>query len=137
MRPMLVAVPLVLAFAAATHSQEKPVLTIDKITIATKDTDKMIAFYTKTFGAEIKKGDPISGGKIGTLQIVLCPREVAGVKAEQNTIQLRFVVADIEKTVKAAFEAGGTKIDPITDSGTAKHASVRDPDGNSIELIQK
>ncbi len=137
MRQTLVVTFLLFALAALTHSQEKPVVSIDKITIATKDTDRMIDFYTKTFGAELKKRDPISGGTIGNMQIVLCPRDVAGVKAEQNTIQLRFVVADIEKTFKAALEAGGTKIDAITKAGKQTIASVRDPDGNSIELIQK
>ncbi len=101
---------------------------IDKVTIAVKNMDAMAAFYTKALGAELKKIGPTVTGRLGDVKLLLCPREIAGVTAEQNTIQLRFVVRDLAKTMTAALDAGGEKIDDV---------SVRDPDGNSIEFAEE
>lgn len=109
---------------------------IDKITIAVGSMDAMVEFYTKTFGAVLEPAGPMRRGRMGSLQLLFCPKEVAGVTAEQNTIQLRFVVGDLNATVRRASESGGCEIGERKTLGTARLAAIRDPDGNSIELIE-
>lgn len=110
---------------------------IDKVTIATRDTEAMLGFYERVLGVVVRRAEPVSSGTLAELAFVFCPREIAGVDAEQNTIQLRFVVPDLEESVRRALAAGGRVIDPVAESGGRRTASVRDPDGNSVELAQR
>lgn len=114
---------------------------IDKVVIAVSDLGRMETFYVGVFDAKLRDvdlgGAKLKAGTLGGMEFILCPKEVAGVKADQNTIQLRFVVEDIASAVEAATMAGGQIIDEIRSAEGAKTASVRDPDGNSIELIQR
>ena len=120
-----------------------PDVAIDKITIAVVNMDAMKTFYARAFGAELKDidmggGVKLAGGRLGAYELLFCPREIAGVVAEQNTIQLRFVVPDVAASHKTALESGGTAISPDAQrQGDRATWDVRDPDGNSIELIQK
>lgn len=121
--------------------KEGAVVRIDKVVIAVTDLDRMGTFYVEVFGAKLKDvdlgGAKLKAGTLGSLEFVLCPKEVAGVQADQNTIQLRFVVEDITRAVEAATKAGGQVIDAVRSADGAKTAAVRDPDGNSVELIEK
>jgi predicted enzyme related to lactoylglutathione lyase len=112
---------------------------IDKITIATGETEKMAAFYAAVFGAELREvpayGTGIWVGKLGSLEVMLCPKVVAGITAKENTIQLRFVVPDVQAAMTKAGEHGGMALgEPFPHAGRVMGA-IRDPDGNSIELI--
>ena len=53
---------------------------------------------------------------------------------------ISFEVKDIQATVNAIIEAGGTPLGKITDFGTAEapyiYVYVRDPEGNVVELEQ-
>jgi predicted enzyme related to lactoylglutathione lyase len=62
--------------------------------------------------------------------------EIARAKAGQNRHQLRFTVKDVAATLRNALANGGTLLNDTTEQAGAKIASVRDPDGNSIEFIQ-
>ncbi len=114
------------------HPKEDVMVSIDKIVIAVGKPEAMAKFYTEVFGARLKgiemQGSTLYSGSLGNLELILCPKSIAGIKAEENTIQLRFVVQDVAKTMDAAVKAGGKRID---------EGSIRDPDGNSMELIQK
>ena len=116
-------------------------MSIDKIVIAVGDLDKMGFFYSAVFGVKLNDVDvgnaKMKTGLWGTMEFLLCPKELAGIKANQNTIQLRFVVKDIDLVLKRAKETGGQIITNIQSTHGVKTAAVRDPDGNSIELIQK
>ncbi len=107
-------------------------VSVDKVVIAVGKPEAMAKFYTEVFGAKLQgmamQGTTLYSGTLGNLELVLCPKEIAGIQADQNTIQLRFVVHDVAKTMEAAVKAGGQKIDA---------GSIRDPDGNSMELIRK
>ena len=70
---------------------------------------------------------PLYVGTCGELQLQLCPRELAGIDAEQNRHQLTIAVADVAATIELAKQHGGQAID---------ESAVRDPDGNSIELAK-
>ena len=112
---------------------------IDKVTIATGDTPKMAAFYAAVFGAELSPleamGTTIWVGALGGVELLLCPKIVAGITARENTIQLRIVVADVPGAVAAAQQHGGCSLgDVFVHEGRAMGA-IRDPDGNSIEVV--
>lgn len=116
-------------------------MTIDKITFAVGKMEEMVAFYTGMFDMKFKSFDAYEStlytGKLGDMELLFCPKEVARVDAKINTIQPRFVVQDVENAFKTGLEKGGTAItEPQLFEG-AKIASLRDPDGNSVELIQK
>lgn len=114
---------------------------IDKLTIAVGDPTVSAHFYGAVFGARLRPftmaGSTLWIGHLGSMELVICAREVAGIEARENTIQPRFVVADVEEAVRAAIQAGGTPIGEITAIGAIRMAAVRDPDGYSIELIER
>ncbi len=112
-------------------------MTLDKVTIATRNTPAMAAFYSAVFGAGLKPSGPVWVGAIGSVQLMLCPAKIAGVNVATNNVQLRFVVADIEAAVHQALESGGRRLNDIEQSNAGLTAAVRDPDGNSVEIIQR
>jgi len=71
------------------------------------------------------------------MEILLCLKSFAGIEADQNNIQLRFAVADIESVFETGLQNGGIVIENIQQFESISFASFRDPDGNSIELIQR
>lgn len=52
-------------------------------------------------------------------------------------IQLRFVIDNVEKALKIGLEKGGTLITDLQELEGHSHASLRDPDGNSLEMIEE
>jgi len=113
---------------------------IDKITIAVTDMEMMEKFYTAFFKIDFTKHEMgefyLLTGKVEDIQIMLCPKEIAGIEVNQNNIQLRFAVENIEEVVKLGVEKGGAIIEDVQQQDDIKIASLRDPDGNSIELRQ-
>ncbi len=117
-----------------------PMIQIDKITIAVGRMEEMRRFYAAVFGVDFKPldlyGNKLYSGLIEDLEVLLCPKELAGVQADVNTIQLRFVVSNIKQAVETGMQHGGTMLSEIREQGGALLAALRDPDGNSIEFIQ-
>jgi len=114
---------------------------IDKITIAIENIKDTIEFYSGTFDLELTEIDcgdfKMYTGAINGIQLLFCPKSIAGVTATENTIQLRFVVANIESTIEQGINLGGTILNNIQDDNGIRTAALRDPDGNSIEIVQK
>ncbi len=112
---------------------------IDRITIAVTHMKEVVEFYNAVFDSELK---PIAGlegfysGKLGGFDMLLCPNEIAGVVAEQNRHQFRFVVGDLDAVLSKGRAMGGILIDDAQANGTSKSQGMRDPDGNSMEFIQ-
>jgi predicted enzyme related to lactoylglutathione lyase len=73
-------------------------------------------------------------GTLAGIPLLICPNEIAGVKAEQSRHQLAFRVADLASLLARAKEAGGSIETPVTESTTS--AILRDPDGNTVEVTQ-
>ena len=106
----------------------------------------MIRFYNAVFEADLtpftpapfRENDAIVfyRGHLAGINLLLCPNEVAGVEAHTNRQQFNFAVADVFEVMRIALQSGGSQIDgPQIVEGVIT-ASVRDPDGNSIEFIQ-
>ena len=114
---------------------------IDKITIAVENIKKVANFYSKTFNIQLKEIDcgefSMYAGKMGNIQILFCPKSIAGITATENTIQIRIVVENIDETIDKGIQSGGEQINDIQVNNGVKVSALRDPDGNSIEIIQK
>ncbi|MGH7495035.1 MAG: VOC family protein [bacterium] len=111
------------------------------ITLATTRLPEMTAFYDKVFDAHMHAkpmlGTTLYTGNIAGIRLLLCPNEIAGVKAEQNRHQLKFKVTDLDALLRQVNAAGGAPVGEIVASAQGKTVAVRDPDGNTIEFIQQ
>ena len=111
------------------------------LTIATDNMTEMVGFYNAVFGAKLKATVHIGpaqfyGGRIGDIELTLCPNAIAGVVAEQNRQQFRYEVDDIEAVVERGLANHGSEINPVDEYKGAKVASLADPDGNTIEFVE-
>ena len=114
---------------------------ITGLTIATLNMRQMVAFYNAVFGAGLKATVHIGpeqfyGGRLGDIELTLCPNAIAGVIAEQNRQQFRFQVSDIEAVMARGLASHGSEINPVDEYKGAKVASLADPDGNTIEFVE-
>lgn len=112
------------------------------LTIAANNMQEMVRFYNAVFDARLKPtvhigADDFYGGAIAGIDLALCPNRIAGVIAEQNRQQFRFDVSDIEAVMAAGLANHGSEINPIDEYKGAKVASLADPDGNTIEFVQR
>ena len=115
-------------------------MTVDKITIAAGRMSEMVKVYSRVLGIDL---EPISlysttlySGRFGKIECMLCPKEIAGVEAEINTVQLRFVVEDVKLAFATATGLGAVILSKPQDMDGRLMAAVRDPDGNSLELAE-
>ena len=115
---------------------------IDKATLAIKNMDEAVKFYGAILNTEFKateiEGFTLYGAQLDSLEILLCPRELAEVDPAigNNTVQIRLVVEDIRVAHQNGLKNGGKEISGVAEKEHFAHASLRDPDGNSIELIE-
>lgn len=111
------------------------------IAVQVHRVEAMVAFYTEAFGfsfQDVDAGLPSKFGTLGELTIKFVPLR-SGVDLESyGTHQLGFQVSDVHEVIGLAIRHGGRA------DGTAqrladgsRHAAVRDPDGNSIELYSQ
>jgi catechol 2,3-dioxygenase-like lactoylglutathione lyase family enzyme len=98
----------------------------------------MVAFYSGAFGVSFReveaRGTRSQFGTLGGIELKLVPiRE--SVEFERFPIhQLGFQVPDVGAAVAAALEHGGRLQDAPATDGERVTASVRDPDGNTVEI---
>jgi len=110
-----------------------------RITVATTRMSAMVRFYNDVFHARMKEVD-VGGvtmqlGNVAGIEILLCPNDVSKVKADLNRHMLRVRVGDFDAALKRVRGSGGTvDATPVLMSGE-RVVAVRDPDGNTIELV--
>jgi len=109
------------------------------ITLAVKNVAPVQAFYEAVLGVEFSvrrvAGFDVAEAEVSPLKLRLVPRALADVHAEENLHQLTFVVPDAQRAKSAALAHGGTLAgEPQVTAGGVRWG-VRDPDGNSIELM--
>lgn len=114
---------------------------IDRITMAVTHMDEMVRFYRDVFDAGLKPLEVIGGfqfygGSLAGIDLLFCPNEIAGVVADQNRQQFRFVVDDLEEMRTKIIQSGGTLLDDMHETSTIISCGLRDPDGNTLELIE-
>ncbi len=111
------------------------------MTLAVTRSEEMAAFYNQVFVAGLERIESGSltlfRGTLAGIPLLLCPAEIAGIDAKQNRLQLRFEVEDLQSVLRAAVENGGELLGEPDDGDGEVRAAVRDPDGNSIEFVQR
>ena len=118
-------------------------LSIDKITLAINDMEACREFYSEMLGLEFVRLEvqdfTLYSASTQGFELLLCPRELAQVdnSINHNTLQVRIKVSDIQNTFDKAIRHGGQAIQPPQRSGSVILAGIRDPDGNSLELVQQ
>jgi hypothetical protein len=131
---------LVLAVClTAIQAQEAPrsdVAPVRSVAIRCKNIENMRKFYAEAFGARFR---PVQAGSlqcwfgdVNGMTLKLVPlREKADFDGYPMH-QLGFGVADVAAAVKLAVDCGGR----LEGEANDEHCSVRDPDGNTIELYR-
>ena len=102
---------------------------------------RMEAFYSEAFGfvfRDEKTGAMTSRfGTAGQLTVKLVPIRDAADFVGFPVHQPGFEVMDIERVIAIATKHGGALLHAPTRTGGQLTASVRDPDGNTVELYQR
>jgi catechol 2,3-dioxygenase-like lactoylglutathione lyase family enzyme len=98
----------------------------------------MVAFYAEAVGFRFREveanGTRSQFGTLAGVELKLVPIREAGEFERFPIHQLGFEVADVGAAVASALRHGGRVQDAPTKDGERVRASVRDPDGNSVEL---
>jgi len=109
-----------------------------KMTLATTRTEEMVRFYDTLFDTQFQpqeiQGVTFYNGTLAGIPLLICPNEIARVDANQSRHQLAIRVGDLKSLLGQVESAGGRIEAPMTESMT--EAIVRDPDGNTIEVMQ-
>ena len=111
---------------------------LTQITLAATRIPEMVKFYDTLFGTELQAiaayGTTLYHGRLAGIPLVICPNEIAGVKAEQSRHQLTLRVADLLGLLQIVEIAGGGIHSSAAEAIIS--AILRDPDGNTIEVVQ-
>ena len=114
---------------------------IDRITIAVDSMESMVQFYSAVLGVEFTEGTMFKRvlyrGAFGNIDLLLCPKDLAGVEANVNTIQLRFLVPDVQEAFTNGVKLGVVTLSEPSMVEDTMQAALRDPDGNSLELAEQ
>lgn len=117
-----------------------PNIVLNKVTIATNNTEQMVAFYHEFFDVDFAvfeaMGVTLYEGRLGAVTFMFCPNELLKIKAEKNNVQLTLVVPDLQKILDSVDLYGGKILQQAAAQGSYLAAGITDPDGNSIELMQ-
>ena len=103
--------------------------------------DAMRAFYEDALGASFKEvnlgGMICLFGDAGGLEVKLVPLRDDADFEEFPLHQPGFVVDDVDRVIAAATRHGGRQEGDLHETDQGRHAAVRDPDGNTIELYER
>jgi predicted enzyme related to lactoylglutathione lyase len=109
---------------------------IERITLAVTDMSKMVVFYNNVFDAGMLQvgNSPFYRGTFAGISLLFCPNDIAEVDAQQNRHQFR-IAGDIDVIRERVVASGGEIINDGEEAGR-KILGVRDPDGNTYEIIE-
>ncbi len=114
---------------------------ISQVTIAVNNIEKMAEFYGNVFSTELESFEAMNSkfytGIIAGIFTMFCPNSIAGVSAEQNRHQFDYLVEDLDEVIKIALSSHGTLKEEISVNEKEKVGTIIDPDGNTINFIQK
>jgi predicted enzyme related to lactoylglutathione lyase len=113
------------------------VIGLNNLIIVGSDVSKSARFYTEALGLDLAfvDGDRWAQMKAGTAKVGISSAEEAGL--HQGGAIPVFEIDDIEATRSAILLAGGEVVSE-RDMGSHGYAlTVRDPDGNVLQLIKR
>lgn len=107
--------------------------------LLTPEPQAAVAFFQQLFGHEVTEYPQDDGGSYSTLMVK--GDEVAGIvpadEGDEAGWQIYFGVADLRKAVEAAAAAGGELlVEPEDKAETGSLATIEDPQGGVLSLIQ-
>jgi catechol 2,3-dioxygenase-like lactoylglutathione lyase family enzyme len=110
--------------------------TLNSLLLASADAERLQAWYVDVLGGEL---DPDGFLHFGSVAVLITPRgDVGPSTAEPGRVILNYTVTDIAATVRRLDEHAVTWIAPVEyrQQGGAWFATLQDPDGNYVQLIQ-
>jgi predicted enzyme related to lactoylglutathione lyase len=117
-----------------------PVSRLVGVTIAADRVDELAGFYRAVLGATLtaqeRSGVRFYGGDVGGIELQLFPKHITGIRAAENLHQLRFAVTGFDDVVETAHSLGVVLHGEIVQGAAGRIACIRDPDGNTVELIE-
>ncbi|MEM7586413.1 MAG: VOC family protein [Acidobacteriota bacterium] len=113
-------------------------VTLTTVAMRVHKMAEMVAFYEEAFGMGFREVDT-SGlrsrfGRVGGITLKLVPLRDSVDFEGYGSHQLGFEVADVEAVIAIAIRHGGRQEGELRRDGDRLHGSVRDPDGNTLEL---
>ena len=114
---------------------------IRHLAILTENVEKLVNFYTKSFGLEIVEGEGtatyLSDGHLNLAIIPIGPeREIEGSQLKEGINHFGFEVDNIEDLVPVCKELGASKQIRKRPPNRETEYRLHDPDGNPINLSQ-
>ena len=120
---------------------EKQTNKIIGLTLAVHEMTEMLKFYSIVFEMKFQceeiSGHKLYRGKLGLIDILLCPAQLAKNMASQNRHQLEILVQDIHASIKLASIYAYDILEEISEEKGYFSVCIYDPDKNSIILKQK
>ena len=124
--------------AVAITQSPAPAVKLTTVAYRVHKQQAMVDFYTEAFGAKFRAVDTgqirSQFGELAGLTLKFVPIRDAADFENFPVHQLGFQITDVDRVVAIAFKHGGRVQDPPVREQNRVHASVRDPDGNTIEL---
>jgi catechol 2,3-dioxygenase-like lactoylglutathione lyase family enzyme len=114
---------------------------IRHLAILTEDVDRMVKFYTNSFGLKIVKGvgtaTYLTDGHINLAIIPIGPeREIEGNQLKEGINHLGFEVESVADLVPVCKQWGAATDTKKRPPNREAEYRVHDPDGNPIDLSQ-
>ena len=127
----------ILGLAPSLRSQ-LPAVKLTTVAYRVHKQQAMVDFYTEAFGAKFRAVDTgrirSQFGEVAGLTLKFVPIRDAADFENFPVHQLGFQVTDVDRVIAIALKHGGRVQDKPVREQDRVHASVRDPDGNTIEL---
>ncbi|MDQ1130701.1 VOC family protein [Microbacterium sp. SORGH_AS_0888] len=95
------------------------------------ELDRLSAFYGTVFGWDVTSRGP------GYAQVSTPQLNGALAETPEASLTIGVIVVDLDEALEKAVQAGGSVVMPATDNGWVTKATVLDPAGNAVTLIQK
>ena len=118
-------------------------LVSNRLLLTTSKLPAMVQFYNEVFSAELQPVEPERAGVLdcqqGTLSgvtFVLCSTQNGKTKTALQRAPLRFTVSDLAEARRRVETAGGEIESELENEAAEGPLTVRDPDGNPLELTQ-
>ncbi|MDN5210600.1 VOC family protein [Fulvivirgaceae bacterium BMA12] len=109
-------------------------------TIAVTNMEEMVNFYREVFEIRFTKvpkyGVILYEGKFGRMKMLMCPADIARNTARQNRHQFDIIVKSLDNYKQKILENGGVLIENVTENNDCYAMGFKDPDGNSMVLIE-
>lgn len=111
------------------------------IAIRVYDTDAMLAFYREAFGVRFREVETFGVlsrfGELGGVTLKFVPIRESADFVGFPSHQLGVDVDDVRATIALAVEHGGRQEGELHVIDGRLSGSVRDPDGNTLELYER